>query len=102
MDCRRVATVDVVLALRLAVNVLQRQPDLDQLWLVPEITAHTGSTPRSHSFCQLPIMPVAAKSPKSTSRNGSPIERIASDSGSAGCTDTIARRNPVAEFFPWR
>ena len=37
------------------------------------LVGHIGSPPRSHSFTQLPMMPVAAKSPKSTSRNGSTI-----------------------------
>ena len=73
MQSRRMPVPDRLLPRRLPVDVLQWQRDLDQLRLVPEITAHTGSTPRSHSFSQFPIMPVAAKSPKSTSRNGSTI-----------------------------
>src|SRR5580698_6350031 len=63
---RRMSLPDRLLADGLPVDVLQRQCDLDQLRLVPKVAAHTGSAPRSHSFGQFPIMPVAAKSPKST------------------------------------
>ena len=69
-----VAVADGLLAGGLAVDVFQGQGDLDELWLVPElVVGHTGSPPRSHSLAQLPMTPVAAKSPKSTSRNGSTI-----------------------------
>ena len=52
----RMAVPDGLLAGRLAVDVLQRQRDLDQLRLVPEILGgHCGCPPRSHSRCQLPM-----------------------------------------------
>src|SRR5258706_5095939 len=74
-----VAVADRLFPRRLAVDVVQRDRDLDQLWLVPaRLTGHTGSPPRAHSLVQSPIMPVAAQSPKSTSRNGSMMYRTLS------------------------
>ena len=69
---RRVAVADRLLARGLAVDVLQRERDLDELRLVPAICCSLIPVPSPFPlFAQLPMMPVAAKSPKSTSRNGS-------------------------------
>ena len=94
---------DGLLAGGLPVDVLQRQRDLDELRLVPEIL-------RSYRV-HLLVPTLLASCRSCRSRRSRRSRRHGTDRryseprrtpGRPGWTDTIARRDPVAEFLPCR